>query len=199
MSAADVQGTGRGGRVTKGDVLAAAERRPAPAPAAPPAAPRPAPVAPAVALPAGLGQRPEQRVPMSRLRQRVAERLVAVAVDRGDPDHVQRSQHAAGDRPAQPVQGPVREGARRQARLHGVLRQGRGARAEEVPGRQRVDRRHATSSTTATSTSASRWAARADSSCRSCATPISSRSPRSRRGSPISASARRKASSPSRS
>ncbi len=82
MSAADVQGTGRGGRVTKGDVLAAAS---APAPAKPvaaaapavPAAPRPAPTAPAAGLPAGPGQRPEQRVPMSRLRQRVAERLVA--------------------------------------------------------------------------------------------------------------------------
>jgi len=37
---------------------------------------------------------------MSRLRQRVAERLVARR-RRGDPDHVQRSQHAAGDRAAQ--------------------------------------------------------------------------------------------------
>jgi len=83
-SATDVQGTGRGGRVTKGDVLAALSA-PAPTPAKPavasvpaaPAATRPPPTAPAAALPAGLGQRPEQRVPMSRLRQRVAERLVA--------------------------------------------------------------------------------------------------------------------------
>ncbi len=81
VSAVDVQGTGRGGRVTKGDVLAAATT-PAPAPARPavpaapvaPAAPR---AAPAIAPPTALGQRPEQRVPMSRLRQRVAERLVA--------------------------------------------------------------------------------------------------------------------------
>ncbi len=73
----DVAGTGRGGRVTKGDVLAAAEAKaqaaPVPAPAAPAA---PTPRAPAVAMPASLGNRPEQRVPMSRLRQRVAERLV---------------------------------------------------------------------------------------------------------------------------
>jgi 2-oxoglutarate dehydrogenase E2 component (dihydrolipoamide succinyltransferase) len=62
-----VAGTGRDGRVTKGDVLAA----PAPAAAAAPAA-RPAP-APA-SIPTG--GRPEQRVPMSRLRARVAERLV---------------------------------------------------------------------------------------------------------------------------
>jgi 2-oxoglutarate dehydrogenase E2 component (dihydrolipoamide succinyltransferase) len=77
LAAGDVAGTGRGGRVTKGDVLAAAEAKsraaPVPAPAAPVA---PAPRAPAVALPASLGNRPEQRVPMSRLRQRVAERLV---------------------------------------------------------------------------------------------------------------------------
>jgi 2-oxoglutarate dehydrogenase E2 component (dihydrolipoamide succinyltransferase) len=64
-----VEGTGRGGRITKGDVLAAAEAKVAVAPAAPAAAP-------AVALPAALGARPEQRVPMSRLRLRVAERLV---------------------------------------------------------------------------------------------------------------------------
>jgi 2-oxoglutarate dehydrogenase E2 component (dihydrolipoamide succinyltransferase) len=76
----DVTGTGRGGRVTKGDVLSAADARPATA-AAPaaraPEAPPPSPVAPpAVELPSALSARPEQRVPMSRLRQRVAERLV---------------------------------------------------------------------------------------------------------------------------
>jgi len=73
VSAAEVAGTGRGGRVTKGDALAAVEARteaPAPAPVA--KAPQP----PAVKLPSNLGTRPEQRVPMSRLRQRVAERLV---------------------------------------------------------------------------------------------------------------------------
>jgi 2-oxoglutarate dehydrogenase E2 component (dihydrolipoamide succinyltransferase) len=72
---ASVAGSGRGGRITKGDVIAAAEAKSAPAvPAAPP--PRAAAAAPAVQLPASLGNRPEQRVPMSRLRQRVAERLV---------------------------------------------------------------------------------------------------------------------------
>jgi 2-oxoglutarate dehydrogenase E2 component (dihydrolipoamide succinyltransferase) len=72
---ASVEGSGRGGRITKGDVIAAAEAKGAAAvPAAPPA--RAAVAAPAVQLPASLGNRPEQRVPMSRLRQRVAERLV---------------------------------------------------------------------------------------------------------------------------
>ncbi|MGE5198491.1 MAG: 2-oxoglutarate dehydrogenase complex dihydrolipoyllysine-residue succinyltransferase [Rhodospirillaceae bacterium] len=75
----DVAGTGRGGRITKGDVQAAVEAtRAAPPGAAGPAAAPAAPVAkaPSVPLPAGLESRPEQRVPMSRLRQRVAERLV---------------------------------------------------------------------------------------------------------------------------
>ena len=71
----EVEGTGRGGRVTKGDVMAATQLRAAStaAAAAAPAAPRPAPAAPP---PPALGNRPQQRVPMSRLRARVAERLV---------------------------------------------------------------------------------------------------------------------------
>ncbi len=72
LGPSEVEGTGRGGRITKGDVIAAVENRAAPA-APPPAAK--APPAPAMQLPPG--NRPEQRVPMSRLRQRVAERLVA--------------------------------------------------------------------------------------------------------------------------
>ncbi len=77
-----VGGTGKDGRVTKGDVLAALEggARPpaAPTPAlAAPAAPAARPL-PAVAAPqsASYGDRPAQRVPMSRLRARVAERLL---------------------------------------------------------------------------------------------------------------------------
>jgi len=81
MNPAQVAGTGRDGRITKGDVLAAQQ---APARAAPPAALPPPQVAARPALaevraPVDLSMlagRPEQRVPMSRLRQRVAERLV---------------------------------------------------------------------------------------------------------------------------
>ena len=95
LAVGSVPGTGKGGRVTKGDVLGAlgggaaataapaaapvAARAPAPAPSA---ARAPAPAAakplPAVAAPvaANLGDRPEQRVPMSRLRARIAERLL---------------------------------------------------------------------------------------------------------------------------
>ncbi len=80
LAPGSVAGSGRDGRVTKGDVLAAVASAAA-APAAGPAAP-PAKVAtsflPQVALAAApaLGERPEQRVPMSRLRARVAERLL---------------------------------------------------------------------------------------------------------------------------
>jgi len=65
-----IAGTGRDGRVTKGDVLSQAAKPAATAPAALPQPPTPAHLA---RLTEG---RPEQRVPMSRLRQRIAERLV---------------------------------------------------------------------------------------------------------------------------
>jgi 2-oxoglutarate dehydrogenase E2 component (dihydrolipoamide succinyltransferase) len=76
IAPADVTGTGRDGRITKGDVLAAAVPKPAPTPSPAPAARA---VLPAVQAPVDLSllaDRPEQRVPMSRLRARVAERLV---------------------------------------------------------------------------------------------------------------------------
>lgn len=71
IAAADVAGSGRGGRVTKEDAVAAA----------PKAGPVAAPVAAKAALPTppvavALGDRTEQRVPMSRLRARIAERLL---------------------------------------------------------------------------------------------------------------------------
>ncbi|MEY3474638.1 MAG: hypothetical protein RL087_1096 [Pseudomonadota bacterium] len=83
LAAGSVAGSGKDGRVTKGDVLAAVASgsaggaRPAVAPAAiPTGAPKSA--LPQVAAPVApdLGDRPEQRVPMSRLRARVAERLL---------------------------------------------------------------------------------------------------------------------------
>ncbi|HET7775636.1 MAG TPA: 2-oxoglutarate dehydrogenase complex dihydrolipoyllysine-residue succinyltransferase, partial [Azospira sp.] len=61
IAAADVSGTGRGGRVTKEDAVGAQAKAAAVA-------------APAVSIP--LGDRPEQRVPMTRLRARIAERLL---------------------------------------------------------------------------------------------------------------------------
>jgi len=84
-----ITGTGKNGRITKGDVLAyMATEKPAPAavaakqvkPEMPAPAAKPATPAPAVLRTPGLpeveGDRPQKRVPMSRLRARVAERLL---------------------------------------------------------------------------------------------------------------------------
>ena len=67
ISPAQVSGTGRDGRITKGDVIGAVAGGSKPAKAASPALP-------GVAVPKG--ERPEERVPMSRLRARIAERLL---------------------------------------------------------------------------------------------------------------------------
>jgi 2-oxoglutarate dehydrogenase E2 component (dihydrolipoamide succinyltransferase) len=81
IAAADVQGSGRGGRILKEDVSGAAgprhppgsgRRAPAPTSAAKPALPQPN----VINADAIIADRPEQRVPMTRLRARVAERLV---------------------------------------------------------------------------------------------------------------------------
>ncbi|MBK9446682.1 MAG: 2-oxoglutarate dehydrogenase complex dihydrolipoyllysine-residue succinyltransferase [Betaproteobacteria bacterium] len=71
VSAADVAGSGRGGRVTKADAVAAAPKA---GPVAAPAAAKAALPTPSVAV--NLGDRSEQRVPMTRLRARIAERLL---------------------------------------------------------------------------------------------------------------------------
>jgi len=75
IDAGGLAGSGRGGRVTKGDVLDAMHggQPAAKAPSAP--APSLRAAAPPIDLGA-LGERPEQRVPMSRLRARIAERLL---------------------------------------------------------------------------------------------------------------------------
>jgi 2-oxoglutarate dehydrogenase E2 component (dihydrolipoamide succinyltransferase) len=83
MTTTQVTGTGKDGRVTKGDVINKLEATPA-KPTAPVVAPPPTAtvaVKPALqqvnaASALNLGQRPEERVPMSRLRARIAERLL---------------------------------------------------------------------------------------------------------------------------
>lgn len=79
MSASQVAGTGKDGRITKGDVIGAAEAKAKPPAVPATAAPAARPSLPEVKAPIDISElvnRPEQRVPMSRLRQRVAERLV---------------------------------------------------------------------------------------------------------------------------
>ncbi|MBL8319830.1 MAG: 2-oxoglutarate dehydrogenase complex dihydrolipoyllysine-residue succinyltransferase [Burkholderiaceae bacterium] len=81
LAPGSVTGTGKDGRVTKGDVLASAASGAKPAAvksATVPTLPAPVQPLPSVNAPVAmnLGERPEQRVPMSRLRARVAERLL---------------------------------------------------------------------------------------------------------------------------
>ena len=80
LAAGSVPGTGKDGRVTKGDVLgatAAGAIKLVATSAIPTGIPSTSfPQVLASAKPADLGDRPEQRVPMSRLRARIAERLL---------------------------------------------------------------------------------------------------------------------------
>lgn len=69
LDASQINGTGKGGRITKEDVLSFIENKP-PAPANVPAAD--APAAPGTPT----GERIEKRVPMTRMRARIAERLL---------------------------------------------------------------------------------------------------------------------------
>jgi len=76
LDVSQIDGSGKGGRVTKADVIAWLDRNEDKAPAMDPEAAaevRPSPRPPGLSGEAG---RPEQRVPMTRLRARIAERLV---------------------------------------------------------------------------------------------------------------------------
>ena len=76
LAAGSVPGTGKDGRVTKGDVLSAVAGGVKSTAAVIPTG-VPTSTLPQVSVPTvSLGERPEQRVPMSRLRARVAERLL---------------------------------------------------------------------------------------------------------------------------
>ena len=79
LSADAISGTGKDGRVTKGDVInALSQPKPAASSVSAAAAPAARAALPSVAVPTSvdLGDRPEQHVPMSRLRARIAERLL---------------------------------------------------------------------------------------------------------------------------
>ncbi len=74
VNPADVAGTGKAGRVTKGDMLAASEKPAAPMPSVP--TPAPAPKAAPTLPPAAAGERQTRRK-LTPLRQKIAERLVS--------------------------------------------------------------------------------------------------------------------------
>jgi 2-oxoglutarate dehydrogenase E2 component (dihydrolipoamide succinyltransferase) len=111
ISAANVTGTGVGGRITREDVLKVVDANHAPgSPPAPPAAPAPAPtpvprLAPAPPTPAVLGTG-DQVVPFSNMRRRTAEHMVrskstsphAFIAYETDFENVERVRKAWGER-----------------------------------------------------------------------------------------------------
>jgi hypothetical protein len=134
LDPASVQGTGRDGRIMKEDVLRAARpRRPAPRPA-----PRPGPARPGRRRGCRARGTGEDDPPAPDHRQAPEGR----AEHRRDADHLQRGGHDRGHGAEEPVQGRVREEARRAAGLHVLLHQGLLPRAEGGARGQRRDRRH---------------------------------------------------------
>jgi 2-oxoglutarate dehydrogenase E2 component (dihydrolipoamide succinyltransferase) len=172
---ASVEGSGRGGRITKGDALAAGTE---------PARKAAAPVAPPTL---SLDGRAEQRVPMSRLRARVAERLLQ-----------SQSENAIlttfNEVNMQAILDLRKQYKDKFEKEHGVklgftsfFVKAAVAALKKYPVVNGSTAR--TSSTTATSTSVLPSAARVAWLCLSCATPTSFPSPRSKSRSPISATA----------
>jgi 2-oxoglutarate dehydrogenase E2 component (dihydrolipoamide succinyltransferase) len=140
LSRDQVEGTGRDGRVMKEDVLKALAQPPkAPSPTRPPAPA--APSVPRAPVPAEDAAR-EERVKMTRLRQTIARRLkeaqnTAAMLTTYNEVDMTGIMELRND-----LQGPLREEARRQARLHVLLHQGLLPRAEGGARGQRRDRRH---------------------------------------------------------
>ena len=147
-----IHGTGKDGRLTKDDVLAAAKakdggpgrtsrrrrRRQRPLLRAPQ---RRACLA-AGALPGERKRRAGQDDPASPDHRDAPQ---GSAEHRRAAHHLQRRRHVGGDRRARPLQGSVREEARHPPRLHGLLREGGGARRArravgQRPHRGRRDR-----------------------------------------------------------
>ena len=83
----------------------------------------------------------DEVVPMSPLRKRVAERLVQAQHESASLTTFNEVDMTRDHGAAREVQGQLREGARREARLHVVLREGVRRGAQAVPRRQRRGRR----------------------------------------------------------
>ena len=181
-----VQPTGPGGRITKEDVTRqassprprkapderpATERRPDMAQPTAEPAPRPEPEPQTAAGTFPPGNREEDVVPMSPMRQRIAERLVAGPAERRPADDLQRGRHVGRARPAPAAPGGLPEEVRRQARLHVVLREGVRRGPQAVPAAQRRDPRHRHRLPQLLRHRHRRRPAARAWSCRSCATP----------------------------
>ncbi len=148
LDAAAIPASGRDGRLTKSDVVDFLSRKPDTAPAASPTA-----VCRSDRLSASSPSADAYSASSAGKRARRAScdddasaSAHCAAPDRGavhaGASHVfQRSRPHRGAGAARPLQGPVREGAWREARLHVLLRQGVHRGAEEIPGHQRLGRR----------------------------------------------------------
>jgi 2-oxoglutarate dehydrogenase E2 component (dihydrolipoamide succinyltransferase) len=138
-----IKGTGRDGRITKADVLTFLRSRPA-EPAV--TGTRPA-VTPSITpgLPDVDEDRPQKRVPMSRLRARIAERMLhatqstAMLTTFNEVNMQPVMELAAGDGTAFEAQGGLRAAARRTAGIHVLLRARRRRGAQAPPGHQCID------------------------------------------------------------
>ena len=164
---ATVAGTGRGGVVSKPDVDRADASRPAatgpglPAASRSDVAPPPSAVVPARRLraarrpplppaPAAADGARETREKMSTRRKRIAEHLLESQHATAHLTTFNEIDMSAVEALRAPRQGAHREGARRAAVVHAVLREGGLHGAEAVPGRERPDRRRSRSSITTT-------------------------------------------------
>ena len=156
------------------------------------AAPAPAAAAPAAPRAAARARGAGAHDAPAQAHRRAAE---GGAEHRRHADHLQRGRHDRGHGAAQALQGQLREAARREARLHVLLREGLRSTRSRSSRRSMPRSTATTSSTRTTTTSASPSAPSRAWSCRWCATPIACASPRSRRRSPSSASAPATASS----
>ena len=177
LDPAAIAGTGKGGRLTKGDVLAhLAATADVPSEPAPPARSR-------REIRAGRrARRARADNPAAPAHRRAAQ---GSPEHRGHADHLQRGRHVGGDRDARAPAGRVREEARRPPRLYELLRQGGRRGAQGSAGGSMPRSTAPTSSTRTTTTSRSPSARSRVSWCRCCATPMRSPSPGSRRASPI--------------
>ncbi len=118
MDPAKVDGSGKDGRVTKGDMMAAIEK----------AASAPTPVSQPAAGDSSARAFARRRCLARRAREDDAAAPDHRAAPEGRAEHrrdahdLQRGRHEPRDGLAQSVQGHVREAPRREARLHGLLR-----------------------------------------------------------------------------
>ncbi len=151
LDPARIPASGRDGRLTKSDVVDYLGRQPAEARAPRPRLPSATPP-PGAAPAAALARAPESRPPAVGRARRAARADDAAAgahraaadrgaVDPGAAHDVQRGRPHRHAGAARALPRALREGARRQARLHVVFRQGRDRCAEEVPGGECLRRR----------------------------------------------------------